>query len=83
MHFPEYFHSFYASHMYLISIDENTYECVPPNQCDWKYTIERIHETSWKVYGEKDNQLDPLQSFETYNMIFVKYDKEGCWRSSE
>lgn len=64
--FPEYFHSLLASHMTLYEIEENIYTIIPPNQCDWKYTINKIDDDTWKVYGEKNDIYYPLPQYISY-----------------
>lgn len=80
--FPEYFHSLFASHMTLCEMDKHEYYIIPPNQCDWKYTLNKIDNNTWKVYGEKNDIHYPLPQFISY---VYKRDKSNLdeWRHHE
>jgi hypothetical protein len=41
--------------MFLIELNENQYSLMPPNQCDWMYTLTKITDTLWNVKGTKDD----------------------------
>ena len=43
------------SHMILIKESENRYCLIPPNQCDWFYTITKKSEDTWNVKGIKED----------------------------
>ena len=52
--FPDFFWSMYE-HMILIQLSETQFELVPPNQSDWFWTLTKVSDTEWKVYGTKDD----------------------------
>lgn len=71
--FPEFFHSVMTSHMYLIELNENIFEIIPPNQCDWKYTLYKINNDTWKVAGKKHDIYNQIPQY--INLLYKKDDK--------
>ena len=54
--FPEFFHDFY-SHMIMIEVTPDIISLMPPNQCDWFFTLTKINDNNWSVIGAKDDIL--------------------------
>lgn len=77
--FLEWFHD-WNSHMMLIETNENLYTLIPPNQCDWFYTIEKLQNNKWRVSGRKDDLFMPSEETKKiYTYIknqWIEYDEE-------
>lgn len=56
------------SHMFLIQNSDNQFSLIPPNQCDWVYTITRVLQNTWNVKGKKS---DVFMGDETYEENYV------------
>jgi hypothetical protein len=69
------------SHMILIG-EGNNYNMMPPNQCDWMYTITRIDDKTWDVKGIKNDvfafgpeEMHIIYKYSTNNRYWKKYIK--------
>lgn len=58
-------------HMYLVKLSENVYNLIPPNQCDWNYTIRKITDQMWQVNGFKDDLFEDVVDYEDITYEFV------------
>jgi hypothetical protein len=74
--FPEYFFSL-NEHMILIQVTDDVYTLVPPNQCDWFYTLTQIDNNTWNVKGKKNDTFHELEKRDC-NFIWV----ENEWKMS-
>jgi hypothetical protein len=77
--FLEWFHG-WNSHMTLLETSETLYALVPPNQCDWMYTIEKLKDNKWRVNGRKDDYYSsPEEIKKIYTYIkneWIEYNEE-------
>ena len=51
--FQQYFHETFADHMFLLEMSQDTFVILPPNQCDYRYTLNKISDDEWLVKTEK------------------------------
>jgi hypothetical protein len=74
--FPEYFFKL-NEHMILIQVTDDVYTLVPPNQCDWFYTLSQIDNNTWNVKGAKDDTYHGSEKCD-YNYILENNE----WKKS-
>lgn len=70
--FIDYFHSFYE-HMAMIKTSPTSYALIPPNQCDWMFTIEEKEKNTWLVHGTKDDVYS-MYGPEEFSATYVYVD---------
>lgn len=66
--FPEYFFKI-NEHMILIEVTDTIYTLVPPNQCDWFYTLTQIDNNTWNVKGLNSCSFFLYFTINDYNKV--------------
>lgn len=75
MSFPQFIASF-NSHMMVIENPDKSFSLIPPNQCDWMYTLKKITDTKWHLRGTKD---DIYYDFEEIEKDYEYDAEEDTW----